>query len=422
MHKSRRTILLAGLAALVIGLLPVLGAGACNSNSTFYVPKADKGATQQIVNLVRHHNFKDAALLQKMVSKGHAVWLTSGTPKEVRKQVKQTVQKAHAKHQVPVFVAYDLPFRDCGQYSAGGALNTAEYEAWIDGVAAGIGDSKALLLLEPDGLGIIPYNTDINGGAEWCQPDLTGTGLTPAEANAARYTQLNYAVDKLEAQPNVSVYLDGTHSNWLGVGDISQRLAKAGVDRARGFFLNASNYELTSHLEKYGTWVSKCLWFASSTSGSWGSGHYDWCASQYYPASAGDFSTWGLSDQWYANNVENQSWVPYPGDTGLKHFVVDTSRNGQGPWTPEAGKYSGDPQTWCNPPGRGVGIAPTTETGNALIDAFLWVKVPGESDGQCTRGTAGPADPEWGITDPVAGEWFPEMALQLAQNANPALK
>ncbi|MHB8059381.1 MAG: hypothetical protein ACYDHO_00915, partial [Gaiellaceae bacterium] len=80
MHKSRRTILLAGLAALAIGLLPVLaGAGACNSKSTFFVPKADTGATKQIVSLIKHHNFKDAALLQKMVNKGHAVWLTSGT-------------------------------------------------------------------------------------------------------------------------------------------------------------------------------------------------------------------------------------------------------------------------------------------------------------------------------------------------------
>jgi endoglucanase len=64
------------------------------------------------------------------------------------------------------------------------------------------------------------------------------------------------------------------------------------------------------------------------------------------------------------------------------------------------------------------------ETGNTLIDAYLWVKIPGESDGQCTRGL-GPGgttvDPEWGIIDPAAGDWFSQMALQLAQNANPPL-
>ncbi len=60
----------------------------------------------------------------------------------------------------------------------------------------------------------------------------------------------------------------------------------------------------------------------------------------------------------------------------------------------------------------------------SLIDAYLWVKIPGESDGQCTRGlgAAGTTfDPEWGLIDPAAGAWFPEMALDLAQNANPPL-
>ena len=42
---------------------------------------------------------------------------------------------------------------------------------------------------------------------------------------------LNYAVDRLTALPNTSVYLDGTHSGWLNVGDITDRLLKAGVER-----------------------------------------------------------------------------------------------------------------------------------------------------------------------------------------------
>ena len=103
------------------------------------------------------------------------------------------------------------------------------------------------------------------------------------------------------------------------------------------------------------------------------------------------------------------------------HYVIDTSRNGQGPWNPPA--YP-DPQDWCNPPDRGLGDTPTLTTGIALVDAYLWVKIPGESDGECTRGL-GPAgttsDPEWGRVDPGAGDWFPEMALQLAANANPPL-
>jgi endoglucanase len=87
-----------------------------------------------------------------------------------------------------------------------------------------------------------------------------------------------------------------------------------------------------------------------------------------------------------------------------------------------AGVYP-DPQDWCNPPGRGLGLRPTTDTGNPLADAFLWIKTPGESDGQCSRGRTdtGGVDPEWGIVDPAAGAWFPQQALQLAQLANPPL-
>ena len=83
-----------------------------------------------------------------------------------------------------------------------------------------------------------------------------------------------------------------------------------------------------------------------------------------------------------------------------------------------------DPQDWCNPPGRGLGPAPTLDTGEPLVDAYLWVKIPGESDGECTRGL-GPAgetvDPEWGRIDPRGRQWFPEMALDLATDVNAVL-
>jgi endoglucanase len=197
--------------------------------------------------------------------------------------------------------------------------------------------------------------------------------------------------------------------------------------------VNVSNFQPTPQLTEFGTWIAKCLWFATDP-GSWGHtgagadpnypqkvGHFEWCASQYYPATSTDYTTWHLTDQWYADNVESQTWVPYPGNAGLTHFVIDSSRNGQGPWSPASGKYSGDPQVWCDPPSRGVGLRPTVNTGNALLDAYLWVKVPGESDGSCTRGTTGTVDPEWGIVDPAAGSWFPAEALQLAQMANPPL-
>ena len=78
------------------------------------------------------------------------------------------------------------------------------------------------------------------------------------------------------------------------------------------------------------------------------------------------------------------------------HFVVDTSRNGLGP----------DPDgDWCNPSGRALGERPTIDTGDALVDAFLWVKRPGESDGTCNSG-------------PSAGQWWADYALGLADRAS----
>lgn len=105
-------------------------------------------------------------------------------------------------------------------------------------------------------------------------------------------------------------------------------------------------------------------------------------------------------------------------------FIIDTSRNGQGPWMPPAGVYP-DPQDWCNPPDRGIGPRPTTEVAHPLVDAYVWIKVPGESDGQCSRGLGqgdNVVDPVWGQVDPDAGVWFPEQALELANLANPPLR
>ena len=393
-----------------------------DSDTEFYVPKPQHGAVEQIADLISDGDKLNAALVREMISTPQAVWIEQGSAADAKREVRAAVKRAAAKKTIPVLVAYNIPFRDCAQFSAGGATTGAEYKAWIDGFAAGIGDNDAIIILEPDGLGIIPWYKQFRGldseagDYEWCQPAEADEGTAANE----RFDMLNYAVDSLKALPNVSVYLDGTHSSWLGSGDAAHRLVQAGVERADGFFLNVSNYRLTEHLEKYGAWIAKCIWFGTDP-GSWGDGHFDWCASQYYPASADHFSTWGLTDQWYVDNVESQVWVPYPGDGGLKSFVIDTSRNGQGPWTPTVA-YP-DPQDWCNPPYRGLGVRPAT-VDNPLIDAYLWIKTPGESDGECTRGL-GPAgttvDPEWGLIDPAAGAWFPEQVLDLVEYAEPSL-
>ncbi len=364
-------------------------------NTQFYVPKPDHGAIAQIADLTSSGDKADAKLIREMIETPQAVWLTGGTPKRVEQEVKSTVQRAAGKGTVPVLVAYNVPGRDCAQYSAGGAATGDAYKAWIDGFAAGLGNRKAVVLLEPDGLALLP--TDCG------QPDTYG-----------RVSLINYAAHALLRDPNAAIYLDAGHSGWHAVGDMAQRLVRGGVQDVQGFFLNVSNYRWTQTEVKFGTWISECIAFANDPEeGGWRLGHYDWCASQYYPANPNDFSTWHLTDEWYAANLGHA--VP------TAHFVIDTSRNGQGPWTPPANHPAGDAQDWCNPPGRGLGYRPTANTGQPLVDAYLWVKIPGESDGQCYRWTSGPLDPVRGMQDPPAGQWFPDMALELVRNANPPL-
>ncbi|MEV0429809.1 glycoside hydrolase family 6 protein [Micromonospora sp. NPDC050495] len=414
--RRRRAVTgLAAVAATLAAAVPLPAApaaAAIRDGVTFYTPRPDHGAVTQIARLTATGHFRQAAQLIEMVRTPQAVWVTGGSGHALTQSVKAEVSRAAGKKTLPVLVAYNIPFRDCSQYSAGGAASVADYQAWIDAFAAGIGNREAAVLLEPDGLGIIPWYTTINGSQEWCQP----AEADPATAAADRFAMLNYAVDALAALPRTSVYLDGTHSAWLGVGDIADRLVKAGVDRADGFFLNVSNYETTERQLKFGSWIAKCVYYGTAGP-EWARGHFDWCASQYYPADPADFSTWVRTDAWYAENVGD-----VPADR-LAHFVVDTSRNGQGPWTAPAGVTWPDPQTWCNPPDRGLGLRPTTATGEPLADAFLWVKTPGQSDGQCDRGTGTGHDPaRGGIADPAAGAWFPEQALELVTYANPPLR
>ena len=94
-----------------------------------------------------------------------------------------------------------------------------------------------------------------------------------------------------------------------------------------------------------------------------------------------------------ATGVERSYGHSIAAAIGGKHFVIDTSRNGLG--------STGD---WCNPAGRALGHRPTARTGDTAIDAFLWIKRPGESDGTCNGG-------------PPAGQFWTDYAVGLAQRA-----
>jgi endoglucanase len=422
------------------------------AGTTFFVAPPNPGAVEQIAALAKANSAREAAAITAMAAVPQAVWFSKGTPEEVQGAVGNVMVRAAHDQRLRVLVASNRPYRDCAGLSAGGAKNTAAYEAWIDGFARGIGHERALVVLEPDSTGMLPYNTSLDGSRDPCRPTVTDSNgktvpppsATPDEA----YEQIGYAVASLRKRaPNAVVYLDGTHSAWLPVGETAYRLYRSGVLGAQGFAVNVSNYQLTAHATRYGTWIAKCIHYASRIADDRGKpSAFRRCANQ--PAADAEEAAWVTTDAWYVEHVDPTLGATAP---ALPHFVIDTSRNGRGPL--ELSRYRQPPfeqpdtvlvglaaGNWCNPPGTGLGPRPTVDTGVPLLDAYLWIKTVGESDGACDIAGGARAwdydkynpwgltadaqkhfDPLWGMIDPAAGTWFPEQALALALNAVPPL-
>ncbi|MEJ7648527.1 MAG: glycoside hydrolase family 6 protein [Nakamurella sp.] len=254
-----------------------------------------------------------------------AGWLTSPDVQGSRAQAGRILQEAAGAGRTAVLVAYVIPLRDCAAgESAGGVRSGSAYQQWISGliaVIAAIPQSRrsVAVILEPDALSALD--------------DL------PADRQAERLALLRWAADRLDRIAGVGVYLDAGHSDWVPSSVMADRLAQAGIGKARGFALNVSNFRSTADLLAYGQALS--------------------------------------------------------GQVGWKRFVVDTSRNGAGP-APDG--------AWCNPPGRALGAAPSTSA-HGQLDALLWIKPPGESDGACAPG------------QPPAGQFSVALADDLARTA-----
>jgi endoglucanase len=181
----------------------------------------------------------DAAALDKIAGQPAAAWMGNWFP-QIELAVKTYVWSRTRAGGLPVMILYNLPFRDCGGYSAGGAGSIGGYHTWIDGVAKGIGSRRAVVVLEPDGLPLMSKCLD-------------------AKRRDERVAMIRYAVEKLTALPGSAVYLDAGHSAWLTAAEIAPRLKAAGIDRADGFSLNVSNYQATPDLLKYGHEISALL-------------------------------------------------------------------------------------------------------------------------------------------------------------------
>lgn len=293
------------------------------AGKTFYLDP-DNPARQQAAQWTAQQRAADAQAIRRIGDRPVAHWLAGG---DTTADVDAYLTKAAAAGHVPVLVAYNIPNRDCGSYSAGGAGSPDAYRAWIRGVVAGLKGRPAVVIVEPDA---VAHAVD---GCKGKQEE--------------RFGLLRDAVAALKSSANSLVYVDAGHPAWIGdIPRLADALKKSGVMGADGFSLNVSNFIRTPENLAYGDRLSAAL--------------------------------------------------------DGRRFVVDTSRNGAGP----AGgpEISGGP-SWCNPPGRVLGSAPTTDTGHPKADALLWVKRPGESDGACRPG------------EPAAGQWWPDYALDLAKRS-----
>ncbi|MDK1346559.1 glycoside hydrolase family 6 protein [Streptomyces sp. 378] len=160
------------------------------------------------------------------------------------------------------------------------------------------------------------------------EPDsVAQAACLSAGDRADRFASLARAGRVLKsANPRARVYFDAGHSGWNAPGTQAAWLRQAGAASpasSDGIFSNVSNFHSTADEVAYDRRVLDAL-------GG--------------PESLG--------------------------------AVIDTSRNGNG--APPDGQ-------WCDPAGRKLGRAPTLSTGEARIDAYLWVKLPGESDGCKSR-------------------------------------
>lgn len=291
---------------------PTIGVTPLNSSGPYVDPTSDPA----IWVVANSSDTRAADIRSRLASQPIAKWF-GGWSGDIGAAVDTYMKAAAAAGRTPSLVAYNIPGRDCGQYSAGGANSLSGYQSWIHDFAAAIGARSAIVILEPDAL-----------------PQIT---CLSAEGQAGRLQIINYAVAQFKTlAPNTWVYLDIGHSAWLSVSDAATRLAAAGIANARGFSLNVSNYRTDAESKAYGIAVSAALQQQTGTA---------------------------------------------------SHFVVDTSRNGNGPLGSE----------WCDPAGRKIGVAPTRYTDGSQPEMNLWIKVPGDADG-CAA---------------TAGTFVPDLAVKL---------
>ncbi|MCC9306520.1 glycoside hydrolase family 6 protein [Kitasatospora sp. RB6PN24] len=459
-HPVLRRLRTAAATALLgaTGLLPGIGAATPAHAATVHVANPFVGATGYLnPDYAAEVNAQAAAdggalgaLESQVAANPTAVWLDhigaiTGDAGHLGLQAHLDHALAEQQGTTPVVfqvVIYDLPGRDCAALASNGELPataaglTAYETQYIDPIAAILANPKyagirVAAVIEPDSL-----------------PNAVTNQSKPACATATPYYEsgIEYALDKLHAVPNVYDYLDIGHAGWLGwstnmvpAGQEYAKIARAttaGFASVDGFISDtASTTPLSepflpdSNLTVGGQPLKSANFY------------------QYNP----EFDEYHYDTAMYSTLVSDG----FPSTIGM---LVDTSRNGwggsarptalnSGPTTVDtyvaANKVDQKPfrGDWCNINGAGIGARPQAQPygANNPIIAFLWVKPPGESDGDYPTATHPHGDPHCdpngtqtdgnGGTYPTdaipgydvpAGQWFPAQFQQLVQNAYPA--
>jgi cellulose 1,4-beta-cellobiosidase len=347
------------------------------------------------------------------------------------------------------FVIYDLPGRDCAALASNGELGPTEigkYQTqYIDPIAAIETDPKyaSIRIVNVVEIDSLP-NLVTNAGGTAGSTDACAT----MKANGNYVKGVQYALSKLHAAgTNNYEYIDAAHHGWLGwdsnfapAADELASTAKGatgGVGTVDGFITDTANY---SALSEPFLKVTSTVNGQQVRQSKW----VDW--NQYV-----DELTFA---QAFRTKLISVGFNPGIG------MLIDTSRNGWGgPNRPSAASTSTDLNTWvdasridrrlhagnwCNQSGAGLGERPKAapEPG---IDAYVWIKPPGESDGSSSlipKGANNPGgkgfdqmcDPTYTgnarngnsksgalPNAPVSGAWFSAQFQQLLTNAYPPL-
>ncbi len=245
MTRRRRGTLATGAAtvamvtlAAVTQLSGVAAAGSIPSGTHFYVYP---GSGVMKWDAANQNDSREPAIAAYIASQPQGIWFANYTPSTVQSQASSITTAAANAGATPVLVMYDIPNRDCGGASAGGAPDIPSYESYIQSFANGLGGHQVIVILEPDSLAL--------------QSCLSSQQAADRDAAIAFAGKAIHTAD-----PSAKVYMDAGHSAWNSPSAQAATLNAAGVKTsADGIFSNVSNFMNTSDEVNYDKQVLSAL-------------------------------------------------------------------------------------------------------------------------------------------------------------------